>query len=62
MLVSLAEAVRALSVLLTPYMPASTEILLRALSATSDDYADAVFADTGRGCSVAELAPLFPKR
>ncbi len=61
-LISLAEAVRALSVLLAPYMPDSTDTLLGALGADSGDYADAAFAPTGRELSVAELAPLFPKR
>jgi methionyl-tRNA synthetase len=61
-LVSLAEAVRALSVLLHPYMPQSTDSLMATLGGQAGDYADARFGSHGRELSVAELAPLFPKR
>jgi methionyl-tRNA synthetase len=61
-LVSLAEAVRALSVLLHPYMPQSTDTLMATLGGRAGDYADATFGAHGRELSVAELAPLFPKR
>jgi hypothetical protein len=49
-------------VLLAPYMPASTDTLLGALGGQSEDYADAAFGAHGRELSVADLAPLFPKR
>ena len=61
-LASLAEAVRALSVLLAPYMPQSTATLLGALGAPGFDYAEATFAQIAGELEVAELAPLFPKR
>jgi methionyl-tRNA synthetase len=61
-LVSLAEAVRTLSVLLHPYMPASTQRLLTALGAGITDYGLAEFSATGSVAEVDELAPLFPKR
>ena len=61
-LASLAEAVRALSVLLHPYMPQSTATLLAALGAQAGDYSGAGLAPIGRQLSIAELSPLFPKR
>jgi methionyl-tRNA synthetase len=61
-LASLAEGVRALSVLLHPYMPASTERLLDALGAPSADWSGAEFAEQGNGATVTALEPLFPKR
>ena len=61
-LAALAEAVRVLSVLLTPYMPASTERLLAALSAPEIELSAAAFAPRGGGRRVTELEPLFPKR
>jgi methionyl-tRNA synthetase len=61
-LASLAEAVRVISVLLHPYMPASTTRLLAALSAPEVDFESARFAARGGGRSVAALEPLFPKR
>ncbi len=61
-LASLAEAVRVISVLLHPYMPASTERLLAALSAPELDFSGAGFARRGGGRTVGELEPLFPKR
>jgi len=61
-LAALAEAVRAISVLLHPYMPSSTERLLAGLSAPELDYDRAAFASRGGGRSVAALEPLFPKR
>ncbi len=61
-LASLAEGVRALSVLLHPYMPHSTDTLLATLGAQAGDYSEARFAATGRALQVGELAPLFPKR
>jgi methionyl-tRNA synthetase len=61
-LASLAEGVRVVSVLLHPYMPASTARLLDAVGAPEIDYAGASFADRGSGASVKALEPLFPKR
>jgi len=61
-LCSLAEGIRALTVLLCPYMPASTQRLLRALGSAPSDYAAASFAATGSGATVSQLEPLFPKR
>jgi methionyl-tRNA synthetase len=61
-LATLAEAIRAISVLLHPYMPASTERLLEALSAPELGFQAAPLAARGGGRSVAALQPLFPKR
>jgi methionyl-tRNA synthetase len=61
-LATLAEAVRALTVLLHPYMPAATEQLLAALSAAELGYEHAALAPRGSGRTVATLEPLFPKR
>jgi methionyl-tRNA synthetase len=61
-LASLYEGVRALSVLLHPYMPATTEKLLGVLAAPAIDYATATFATEASGASVGPLEPLFPKR
>jgi methionyl-tRNA synthetase len=61
-LVSLAEGLRVISVLLAPYMPASTGKLLDALGAPELSLPGAVFAARGGGRPVAELPPLFPKR
>jgi methionyl-tRNA synthetase len=60
-LASLAEAVRALSVLLHPYMPSSTATLLDALGRPAVDFAAARYAPHGWGGAVGPLAPLFPK-
>jgi methionyl-tRNA synthetase len=60
-LASLSEGVRALSVLLHPYMPASTERLLSALGEAATGYEGARFAERGSGASVTPLEPLFPK-
>jgi methionyl-tRNA synthetase len=61
-LASLAEGVRVVTVLLHPYMPASTERLLDALGAPETAYERALFAERGSGASVKALEPLFPKR
>jgi methionyl-tRNA synthetase len=61
-LASLAEGLRALSVLLHPYMPATTRRLLAALRTEALAYADAPFAARGSGARVSALEPLFPKR
>ena len=60
-LASLAEGVRAVSVLLCPYVPASAERLLNALGSPDTDYARAEFAGQGNGATVTPLEPLFPK-
>src|SRR5437764_8814383 len=53
---------RAVSVLLHPYVPASVEKLLLALSAPAVSYERALFAEQGSGLPVHSLEPLFPKR
>jgi len=60
-LASLAEAVRALSVLLHPYMPSSTATLLDALGRPAVDFAAARYAPHGWGGAIGPLEPLFPK-
>jgi methionyl-tRNA synthetase len=59
---SLAEGVRVLSVLLTPYMPESTAKLLDALAAPDVRLEAGAFAARAGGQTVTELPPLFPKR
>jgi methionyl-tRNA synthetase len=61
-LATLYEGVRAVSVLLYPYIPLSVEKLLAALGAPSIDYADAVFAAATPARSIEPITPLFPKR
>jgi len=61
-LASLAEGLRAVSVLLHPYMPATVEKLLLALGAPEVTYERALFAERGSGLPVQSLGPLFPKR
>ncbi|MBV9005290.1 MAG: methionine--tRNA ligase [Solirubrobacterales bacterium] len=61
-LASLVEGVRVVSVLLHPYMPATTQRLLEALGAPDLVYESAVFAASGDGGAVVALEPLFPKR
>jgi methionyl-tRNA synthetase len=61
-LASLAEGLRALTVLLHPYMPAITERLLGALGASAFEFDHARLADRASGATVSELEPLFPKR
>ena len=65
-LASLVEGLRAVTVLLHPYMPATTERLLAALMAARGGarfaFESAGFADRSGGWAVAELEPLFPKR
>jgi len=60
-LASLAEGLRVLTVLLHPYMPATTTTLLDALGRPALDYAGARFAARGWGGAVGALEPLFPK-
>ena len=61
-LASLAEGLRAVSVLLHPYIPQSTQRLLETLQAPDVAFGRAVFAERGSGATVRELRPLFPKR
>jgi len=61
-LASLTEGLRVISVLLAPYMPASTAKLLDALGAPELSLPGAAFASRGGGRSVRALQPLFPKR
>src|ERR1700760_3835980 len=61
-LASLGEGLRAVSVLLWPYMPASVEKLLLALGSPQVTFDRALFAERGSGLPVQALEPLFPKR
>ena len=61
-LASLAEAVRVLSVLLSPYIPDGAGKLLAALGSSDLSLAGAEFAGRTLPRDVAELAPLYPKR
>jgi methionyl-tRNA synthetase len=61
---SLAEGLRAVTVLLHPYLPQSTTKLLDALGATGDArfaIEAAAFGAGATGTPIGELAPLFPK-
>jgi methionyl-tRNA synthetase len=58
---SLAEGLRVITVLLTPYIPESAEKLLAALGAPETDIAGAVYGSHPGGQTVTKLAPLFPK-
>src|SRR6185312_12087293 len=60
-LASLAEGLRAITVLLHPYMPASTRKLLDALGRPELSYDGASLAAHGWDGAVAKLEPLFPK-
>jgi methionyl-tRNA synthetase len=61
-LASLVEGLRVVSVLLHPYMPASTTRLLDALGAPDTTYGSAVFAERVASRELIALEPLFPKR
>jgi len=61
-LASLAEGLRAVSVLLHPYMPSSTERLLGALGISDTGFKGAAFAARCGVAAVSGLQPLFPKR
>jgi methionyl-tRNA synthetase len=58
---SLAEGLRVVTVLLSPYMPESTAKLLAALGDERLALSAAAFGDGPGGAAVGELAPLFPK-
>jgi methionyl-tRNA synthetase len=60
-LASMYEGVRAISVLLYPYIPESIEKLMPALGASELGYDAASFAAVGSGTKLEKLAPLFPK-
>jgi methionyl-tRNA synthetase len=60
-LASLAEGLRVVTLLLHPYMPASTERVLAALGAPDVRYERASLS-RGSGASVSALEPLFPKK
>src|SRR3954447_20317407 len=60
-LCSLAEGLRALTVLLSPYMPESTGKLLTALGDERLELSAAEFGDGAGGGSIGELPQLFPK-
>ena len=61
MLRSLAEGLRVVTVLLTPYIPESAEKLLDALGAPDTTLDGARFGAHPGGQTVSKLAPLFPK-
>jgi methionyl-tRNA synthetase len=63
-LATLHEGVRAISVLLHPYMPSSVDTLLEALGAPGAGFSAAEFAaaTAAHPITVQSLAPLFPKR
>ncbi len=61
-LASLAEAVRVLSVLLSPFVPEGAGKLLDALGSPDLSLAGAQFARRTLARPVAQLAPLYPKR
>jgi methionyl-tRNA synthetase len=58
---SLAEGLRVVGVLLTPYIPESTAKLLDALGAPDTELAGAEYGAHPGGQAVSKLAPLFPK-
>jgi len=58
---SLAEGLRVVTVLLHPYMPATTTRLLEALGAPEPAIADARFGALAGGAKVSSTGPLFPK-
>ncbi len=61
-LTTLYEGVRALTVLLYPFVPLSAEKLLSALGAPGVDYAGAQLRAPEPGVTVRTIPPLFPKR
>ena len=58
---SLAEGLRVVTVLLSPYMPESTAKLLAALGDERLELSAAAYGEGVGGQTVGELAPLFPK-
>ncbi len=61
-LATLAEGLRAVTVLAHPYMPLATRTLLDALGRPEASYDGATLAAAGWGGTVATLEPLFPKQ
>jgi methionyl-tRNA synthetase len=61
-LASIAEGLRAVTVLLYAYMPETAERLLVALGAPETKFERALFAERGSGATVTALEPLFPKQ
>jgi methionyl-tRNA synthetase len=61
-LASLAEGLRAVTVLLHPYMPLTTRKLLAALGRETLAYDGAALGAKGWGSDVSALEPLFPKQ
>jgi methionyl-tRNA synthetase len=61
-LASLAEGLRAVSVLLSPYIPQVAERLLEALGSPGNRFEHTLFGERGSGETVSALEPLFPKR
>jgi methionyl-tRNA synthetase len=59
---SLAEGLRVISVLLSPYLPDATATLLKALGAPVTAIEQAEFAERGSGSLVEQIEPLFPRR
>jgi methionyl-tRNA synthetase len=60
-LLSLAEGLRVVTLLLLPYMPASCGRLLDAIGCEQRGYAAARFGAGAAGAAVGALEPLFPK-
>jgi methionyl-tRNA synthetase len=60
-LYSLAEGLRSVSVLVSPYMPESSARLLEALGQEDISYDVAAFGARAGGAQTGELAPLFPR-
>ncbi|MGH2891145.1 MAG: methionine--tRNA ligase [Solirubrobacteraceae bacterium] len=61
-LASLAEGLRTISVLLSPYIPTAVDRLLGALGGADRSIDAAAFAATGSGREVTAIEPLFPRR
>jgi methionyl-tRNA synthetase len=61
-LVTLAEGLRVVSVLLHPYIPGSAERLLEAIGRPELALEDARYGARGGGVTVTRIPPLFPKR
>ncbi len=61
-LATLAEGLRVATVLLHPYMPATTDKLLAALGRPERGFVDARWAPAGWGGAVGAVEPLFPKQ
>jgi methionyl-tRNA synthetase len=61
-LYNLAEGLRVVTVLLHPYMPATTQRLLAALGEPGLEFGAAEFGASPGGATTGSLEPLFPKR